>query len=589
MERRLAAILAADVVGYSRLMGCDEAGTLARLKALRKELVQPKITEHGGRVVKLMGDGLLAEFPSVVEAVLSAVDIQNGMIGREPDLPDGERIRLRIGINLGDVMVEGSDIYGDGVNVAARLEGLAEPGGICISGKVYEEVGNKLPTAFEDLGEQEVKNIAEPVRVYRWTDTAADPMPGTEGAEDALALPDKPSIVVLPFDNLSTDPEQAYFADGVVEDLITALSRFPWLYVIARNSSFAYKGRPVQAKQVSQELGVRYLVEGSVRSSPTRLRVTAQLIDATNGHHVWAEKYDRPTGDLFDLQDEICQAIIGVLVPALSSAERERSLRSNRPGLDAWEAYQKGLAYYYRPYSDANHAEARRMFDRAIELDESFADAYVMIALMGIYVLDSGQSSYTGTTEEILAEAAQAAKLAVQLEDNNALAHTVLGRIYDLQFDGEAGVAECETAIGLNPNLAIAHHELGFVLNSVGRYADAVSCFDQAIRLSPNDPSRWNFYLLRGFSMYAIGELETSIKDAKDAARMRPTAFWPLLILAASSAALGRMDEAQAAIEETLARKPDCTIAFVENVNKGHPADHDDRFLSDLRKAGLPE
>jgi adenylate cyclase len=469
VERKLTTVLAADVVGYSRLMGADEVGTLARLKSLRKELVQPKIAEGRGRIVKLMGDGLLAEFPSVVEAVRCAVAIQQDMAGREADLSDERRIRLRIGVNLGDIIVEGSDIYGDGVNVAARLEGLAEPGGICISGKVYEEVRTKLATAFEDLGEQEVKNIREPVRVYRWTDAAPNPMPATEGAEDALALPDKPSIVVLPFDNLSTDPEQAYFVDGVVEDLITALSRFPWLYVIARNSSFAYKGRPVQAKQVSQELGVRYLVEGSVRSSPTRLRVTAQLIDATNGHHVWAEKYDRPTGDLFDLQDEICQAIIGVLVPALSSAERERSLRSNRPGLDAWQAYQKGLAYYYRPYSDANHAEARRMFDRAIELDESFADAYVMIALMGIYALDSGQSSYTGTAEEILAEAAQAAKLAVQLEDNNALAHTVLGRIYDLQFDGKAGVAECETAIGLNPNLAIAHHELGFVLNSVGR------------------------------------------------------------------------------------------------------------------------
>jgi adenylate cyclase len=245
VERKLTTVLAADVVGYSRLMGADEVGTLARLKSLRKELVQPKIAEGRGRIVKLMGDGLLAEFPSVVEAVRCAVAIQQDMAGREADLSDERRIRLRIGVNLGDIIVEGSDIYGDGVNVAARLEGLAEPGGICISGKVYEEVRTKLATAFEDLGEQEVKNIREPVRVYRWTDAAPNPMPATEGAEDALALPDKPSIVVLPFDNLSTDPEQAYFVDGVVEDLITALSRFPWLYVIARNSSFAYKGRPL--------------------------------------------------------------------------------------------------------------------------------------------------------------------------------------------------------------------------------------------------------------------------------------------------------------------------------------------------------
>jgi TolB-like protein len=418
----------------------------------------------------------------------------------------------------------------------------------------------------------------------RHEDVAA---PNTHTPEPPLS--DKPSIAVMPFDNLSNDPEQAYFADGIVEDLITALSRFPWLYVIARNSSFSYKERPVQAKQVSQELGVRYLIEGSIRSSSTRLRVTAQLIDASNDRHLWAQNYDRPTGDLFDLQDEICRAIVGVLVPALSSAERERSLRSNRPSLDAWEAYQKGLAYYYRPYSDENHAQARRMFDRAIELDEGFADAHAMVALMGIYAIDSGQSSYTITTQEILAEAAQAAKLAVQLEDNNALAHMALGRIYDLQLDGEAGVAECQNAIDLNPNLAIAHHELGFVLYMIGRSVDAVSCFDQAIRLSPNDPSRWNFYLLRGFVKYELGEFEASIKDAKEAARMRPSAFWPLLLIAASSAALNRMGAAEASIKEAIARKPGCTIAFVENVNRSHPSGSNDNFVSDLRKAGLPE
>ncbi len=293
MERRLAAILAADVVGYSRLMGEDETGTLDRLKSLRKEMVQPKIKERKGRFVKLMGDGLLAEFPSVVEAVQCAVDIQQDMAGREAGVPDERRIRLRIGVNLGDIIVEGSDIYGDGVNVAARLESLAEPGGICISGKVYEEVRNKLPSAFEDLGEREVKNIAKPVRVYRWTDAAADPMPGMAGAEGALSLPDKPSIAVLPFTNMSGDPEQEYFSDGITEDIITELSRFPELFVTARNSAFVFKGKAVDIKDVSKKLGVRYLVEGSVRKAGIGVRITAQLIDSSLCCHVWAYRYDR--------------------------------------------------------------------------------------------------------------------------------------------------------------------------------------------------------------------------------------------------------------------------------------------------------
>jgi adenylate cyclase len=332
VERKLTTILAADVVGYSRLMGEDEAGTLARLKSLRKELMQPKIAGGRGRVVKLMGDGLLAEFPSVVEAVRCAVDIQQDMAGREADLPDERRLRLRIGVNLGDIIVEGSDIYGDGVNIAARLEGLAEPGGICISGKVYEEVRNKLPTAFEDLGEQEVKNIAEPVRVYRWTDAAVDPMPGTVGA---LPLPDKPSIAVLPFTNMSGDPEQEYFSDGITEDIITALSKFRWFFVISRNSTFVYKGQAVDIKQVGRELGVRYVLEGSVRKTANRVRISAQLIEAETGKHVWAERYDRSLEDIFELQDEITSTIAAAVEPELAGSERMRSMRKPTEHLDA--------------------------------------------------------------------------------------------------------------------------------------------------------------------------------------------------------------------------------------------------------------
>jgi tetratricopeptide (TPR) repeat protein len=359
--------------------------------------------------------------------------------------------------------------------------------------------------------------------------------------------------------------------------------------VIARNSSFTYKGKSVHTKLVSEELSVRYLVEGSVRKSDTRIRVTAQLIDAVNDHHLWAETYDRPVGDLFDLQDEITQTITGVLVPALSSAERERFSRSSRPSLDAWEAYQKALAYYYRPYSDEDHAEARRLFDLAIELDSTIADAHVMVALMGVYAVNSGQSSYSSSPEEILAEAARAAERAVQLEDNNSLAHTALGRIRGLLGDEEVGIAECKTAVDLNPNLAVAHHELGFALYYSGQFAEAMLCFEKAIRLSPNDPSRWNFYYMKGSSLYLLGEYEEAIVSLKDAVRLRPAAFWPFTQLASSLAGLGRMEEARAAIQETLARKPDCTVAFVSEVTKSLPSDDRNKFLEHLQKAGLPD
>lgn len=586
IQRKLAAIVSIDGCGYSRLMGADEVGTFEALRAHRDKLFDPLIAQHSGRIVKAMGDGLLLEFPSVVGATMCALAIQKGMLERNADVPKEKLIAFRIGINLGDVIIDGEDVHGDGVNIAARLQEIAEPGGICISDRVLEDVQYRLNDHFEDAGERSLKNITRPVRVWRWV---AERTRAALESKQQLPLPDRPSIVVLPFNSLSSDPEQAFFADGIVEDLITALSRFPWLFVIARNTSFAYKGKAVSVRSVSQELGVRYLVEGSVRSSSARLRVSAQLIDAINDRHIWADNYDRPTGDLFDMQDEISQAIVGVLVPELGKAERERSLRSNRPNLGAWEALQKGLDFYYRPYNEADHAEARRLFDRAIELDSKFSEAYAMVALMGIYALVSGQSSYTGTDEEILAEAAQAARAAVQLEDNNALAHMVLGRTHQLRGDGEAGIAECETAIRLNPNFALAHHELGFVLIHEGKYAESVSCFDQAIRLSPNDPSRWNFYIMKGIALYAIGEFETSIVNLKEAARLRPTAFWTYLFLAGAFVGLGRIDEARTAMKEALARKPDCNVAFFRKFATAFRGNHVNSLIGHLKQVGLPD
>ncbi|MGE5201631.1 MAG: adenylate/guanylate cyclase domain-containing protein, partial [Acidobacteriota bacterium] len=325
VERKLAAILAADVAGYSRLMGVDEEGTLARLKAHRKELIDPKIAEHRGRVVKTTGDGILIEFPSVVDAVRCAVQVQQGMEKRNADIPADKQIRFRIGINVGDIIIDGDDIHGDGVNVAARLEGITEPGGICISDDAYRQVRDKLDLGFEDRGEQQLKNIARPVRVYR-----VAPYKELASGKQTLTLPDKPSIAVLPFQNMSGDSEQDYFCDGIVEDIITGLARIRWLFVIGRNSSFAYKGKALDIRQVGRELGVRYVLEGSVRKAGTRVRITAQLIDAQTGAHLWAERYDRPLDDIFALQDEITLSVVGAIEPSLRQAEIER-VKRRRP------------------------------------------------------------------------------------------------------------------------------------------------------------------------------------------------------------------------------------------------------------------
>ena len=370
IERKLAAILAADVVGYSRLMGADEEGTLERLKAHRRELVDPEITRHRGRVVKTTGDGILIEFASVVDAVRCAIEVQRGMVARNSDVPDEKRIEFRAGINLGDIIIDGDDIHGDGVNIAARLEGIAEPGGIFISESSYQQVRDKLAIEFEDMGEQQLKNIARPVRVYRV------PIGGIEPKErPVLALPDKPSIAVLPFQNLSADPEQEYFADGMVEDIITALSRFKSLFVIARNSSFTYKGKTVDIKQVGRDLGVRYVLEGSVRKAGGRVRITGQLIDCETGAHLWADRFDGSPEDIFDLQDQVTEKVAGVLVPKVEQAEIARAKRKASSNLDAYDCYLRGLAFS-QPVTREGDNEALSLFYRAIELDPDFAVAY---------------------------------------------------------------------------------------------------------------------------------------------------------------------------------------------------------------------
>ena len=379
VQRRLAAILAADVAGYSRLMGADEEGTLAALKELRRELADPKIKEHRGRIVKTTGDGLLVEFASVVDAVRCAVEVQQEMAERNVGVPEEQRIQFRIGINLGDIIKDGRDIYGDGVNVAARLEALAEPGGICVNRVVRDQVRDKLDFAFEDAGEQRVKNIARPLRVYhvRPCQVADEEM---SAAQPPLALPDKPSLAVLPFTHMSGDPEQEFVSDGIAEDVISALSHYPSLFVIARNSTFTYKGRAVDVKQVGRELGVRYVLEGGVRKAGNRIRVTAQLIEAETGNHVWANRYDRDLADIFAVQDEITHALTTALTPAIADAELRRAIRKPPESLDAWAAYQRGLWHLSKANSE-DDTIAQNFFRQAIDLDPTFAPGYSALAL----------------------------------------------------------------------------------------------------------------------------------------------------------------------------------------------------------------
>ncbi len=584
MERKLVAILAADVVGYTRLMGEDEAGTLTALKAHRKEFIEPKIADYKGRVVKLMGDGALVEFASVIDALACAAELQSGMAERNAEVPSGRRIIFRIGINLGDVIVEGDDLYGDGVNLAARLEGMAEPGGICISAKVYDEVKNKLALGYEDLGEREVKNVAEPIHVYLIVPerSAAEPK---AGAAD-LALPDKPSIAVLPFDNISGDPEQEYLVDGITEDLITALSKIRWFFVIARNSTYTYKGQAVEVTQVAKDLGVRYVLEGSVRKAGNRVRVTAQLVDATTGHHVWAERYDREIEDIFDLQDEMTQTIVGAVEPELSAAERERALSKPPENLDAWESYQRGLWHMWR-YERDDNLQAQDLLERATDLDPSFAPAYAY----GSYVQYSRViMGWSEDTEQCLDAGMTLAKQALALDDKDPVAYFAAGRIYMMRGRHDDSTAALNTAIELNPSFAQAYHGLGMALTLAGRLEEAKEACIMSERLSPRDPINWASTIVHALACVLSRDYEEAAHWAhKTIQNPRSKGYWPHAGLAAALAHLGQMDEARAAVTDALEAKPDLSLAYLAKTLPTKEPDGLDPYLDGLRKAGLPE
>jgi TolB-like protein/Flp pilus assembly protein TadD len=570
VERRLAAILAADVAGYSRLMGVDEEGTLAALKADRREIIDPKIAEHRGRIVKTTGDGALVEFASAVDAVRCAMEIQRAMAEHNAAVPEDRRIEFRIGINVGDIIIDEGDIYGDGVNIAARVETLASPGAICLSENAYQQMKGKLTLDVSDMGEQQLKNIAQPVRVYRVQ---------LDGATATVAptLPDKPSIAVLPFANMSGDPEQEYFADGISEDIITGLSKLRWFFVIARNSSFTYKGNAVDVKRVARELGVRYVLEGSVRKGGNRVRITAQLIDAATNNHIWADRYDGELTDVFALQDEITKKVVAAIEPRLLEAEGIRSQNRSPDDLGAWEMVIQANSLFWRLTKTENEA-AIALLKRAVERYPDYAPAHSMLAFM---MLVSGHLGWS--VEE---QAAALAARAAALDDNDPWAHLALGYAAFVRRQTSVATAEFRRAIALNPNFAAAYGYLGWALAFDGQSDQAIAHLEEAIRMSPHDPQNAVFNAGFAAAHYLAGRYAKAVEYSSTALQQRSAFTAGYRIHCASLAQNGQSDEARAVLARLKELQPDVSIAWI-NQNVPYQPGPMAKFLEGMRKAGL--
>jgi len=624
-KRKLSAILSADVKGYSRLMQEDDLLTIRTLEDYRS-LMAEVIVKYRGRVVDSPGDNVLAEFPSVVDAVESAVEIQKELKAKNAGLPENRRMEFRIAINLGDVVEEGKRIYGDGVNIAARIEGFAEGGGICISSTVYGQVKNKLNLGYEYVGAHSVKNIAEPVRVYRvlmepeaagkvigelkpktkqlrgvaigavavliivagalaiWNFYLRPDVEPASVERMAFSLPDKPSIAVLPFDNLSGDPEQEYFSDGLTEEIITALSKVPKIFVIARNSTFSYKGNPVKVNQIAEELGVRYVLEGSVRRAGDQVRITAQLIDALNGHHLWAERYDRDLKDIFTLQDEITMKLITELEVKLTEGEQARLTAKGTEDLQAYLKYLKAREMLFIQTKEAN-TQARRLAKEAIDRDSEFSAAYALLG--ATHWMDVIYGSIK-SPEESLRRAFELTKKAIALDDSEATAHSLLGWLYLLlKREYDKGIAECERAIELAPNSAISHIWMSFVLTLAGRHEDAVRYSEQAVRLNPL-PEGWYFRFL-GYTYFGVGRYEEAIAAYKEALNRAPNDILAHVALTAAYSWANRLEEARAQATEVLKINPEFSVKQREKTLPYKNQADLQRWLDGLRKAGLPE
>jgi adenylate cyclase len=590
VERRLAAILAADVAGSCRLIGIDEEGTLAQLKALRKTLFDPKIAEHHGRIVKNTGDGALVEFASVVDAVRCADEIQRGVAEQNIDVPQVKRIEFRIGIHVGDIIIEENDIFGDGVNIAVRLEGIAEPGGVSISDDAHRQIRGKMGIDYDDMGPQVLKNIAEPMRVWRARigarfSTAMLTKPRTATAQP-LALPDKPSIAVLPFENMSGDPEQEYFADGMVEDIITGLSRSKSLFVIARTSSFTYKGKAVDVKRVGRELGVRYVLEGSVRKAGNRVRITGQLIDAATGAHLWADQFDSLLEDIFDLQDRVTSSVIGAIAPQLQRAEIERAQRKPTGSLQAYDYYLRALASLYRRTREET-IEALMLTEIASDIDPGFALSYALGARCYAQRKSFGWSS-DASQERV--EARRLARRAIELDQDDP---SVLARAgHALAFvvgEVEEGAALLSRAINLDPNQATARSLRAWVHLYSGEIDAAIEQFQVALRSSPLDPSIFSPQTGMAFAHFLAGRNEEASSWAATAVRRQPNFLAGQRVMMACHAMSGRVEEARQACMLVLQLDPTLRISGIKDRSPFRRAEDIERLAQAYRIAGMPE
>jgi adenylate cyclase len=584
VERRLAAILCADVVEYSRLMGADEEKTLAALKSHRRELIDPLIDQHRGRIFKTTGDGMLIEFASVVDAVRCAVVVQRGMEDRNANLPERERIRFRIGINLGDVMVDEGDMFGDGVNVAARIEALAAPDEICVSYSVREQVGEKLPIRFTDLGEHGVKNIARPVRVYR-VEKGAEPHTGAVEAptQDPLGLADRPSLAVMPFANMSGDAEQEYFVDGIVEDIITGLSRIKWLLVIARNSTFTYKGRAVDVKQVGRELGVRYVLEGSLRKAGNRIRLTAQLIEAASGRHVWAERYDRALDDIFAVQDEITLSVIGTIEPSLRQAEIERAKRKRPDSLDAYDLYLRALPHLHAAMpDDADKALALLCQALALQPDYAAANAAAAFAYENRYMRG-------GLNQADRKAALNHARAAIEAGADDAATLATAGFVIGLvEHDYDTAMNAIDGALALTAASAWALGSGAVILGHAGRTAEAIEYAERALRVSPLDPEIWHTHVGLAIAHCAAGNWEEAVAACRHTIRANPRFSLPHVLQAAALSFLGRLKEAKMIARRVPELEPGFTVSGFVRAHTGR-VDIWQPIGDALRLLGLPE
>ena len=591
MERRLAAVLAADIAGYSLLMGRDEEGTLSRLKAFRKTLVDPTITAHRGRIVKTTGDGMLVEFASAVDAARCAVEVQRGVAVQNAGVPLNARIEFRIGIHVGDIIFDDNDIFGDGVNIAARLEGIAEPGGICISDDAQRQIRGKLDSPpFEDMGPQNLKNIAEPMRAWRLSVDAKSSayLSGDRSAETAqtLALPDKPSIAVLPFQNMSSDAEQEYFADGTVEDIITALSRYPSLFVIARNSSFTYKGQAVDVKRIGRELGVRYVLEGSVRKVRDRVRVTGQLIDASTGAHLWADRFEGGLEDIFDLQDDITLRVVGAIAPKLEQAEIVRAMRKPTESLDGYDYYLRAMSNFHKGGRE-DISEALLLFRKAIEFDDKFSSAYGMAAWC------YARRKMNGWADEGSSEGPEAERLAgraVKCGNDDAVALASSGIAIGYMFtDFDRAVSLLDRAQALNPNLAMAWHLGGWIRCFNGQQDLAVEHLERAVRLSPVDPQRPGMLAAIAAAHFSAGRFDAASSLSKTAMLEQSNNFIAALVAAAANAMAGNLDVATRAMERVCELDPNFRLHKVKYRLPNRQPETIALWEDALRRAGLPE